>query len=640
MTIIPIFRREMVAAARQGRLQTERSSYVLAQLLMAIVAVATWYELQGSITLAGMGPILDQVLAGCIAVHLMVVGTVLVRGALSIVGERTRRTLDFLLVTRLSAGEIIIGKLAGCLTITLASLAAGLPVMLLLHTLGGVELRLIVLIYGGVGSTSLLLSSLATWVSTEVADRRSAILLYTLCVMTWLIGPESLAILPPKWGVRLPVWVATPNWWLASASPVLIVIHVLLGMRSWTQLVGEVEQMVVLQLGMSVLLTILAIWRLRPAHRAIASVDREGRRRAQKRFVWRVWPRPPVGNDPIFWRERFAPHYNGFVKAVNLAIWGVLLLLLAVGTFHSARAAFFEALQQGFLPTGPVPEGDFLARLIMRGKGWATGMGGARADFNVFIRGASLVIVLVISFLAWGIAAEVVAVERMKETWPSLLATPLEGRDILRAAVLTALWRCRLGFAGLLVLWALGVALGATHPVGVLVASLVLAASFWLSATVGVLGAIQARKAENAAGPGLAVSAILMMTGLLPLMLTGGTNAVILGAGSMPLMVWTALVTYHEMAVATAAPLTGTVHWLGLRAGQMPLVVFASWAIAIVWPAVLGTSAWRYGITHFDCLVGRPRRTTELQRTSAVAPPENPLASGRGCPLAEADRAV
>jgi ABC-type Na+ efflux pump permease subunit len=97
-------------------------------------------------------------------------GVVTVRAALSIAGEKDCRTLDFLLATRLRNAEIVLGKLAACIAVFVADLAAGLPVMLLLHLLGGVDLRLIALAYAGLITTAFFLIALAIWVSTRAAS--------------------------------------------------------------------------------------------------------------------------------------------------------------------------------------------------------------------------------------------------------------------------------------------------------------------------------------------------------------------------------------------------------------------------------------------------------------------------------------
>ena len=61
-----------------------------------------------------------------------------------------------------------------------------------------------------------------------------------------------------------------------------------------------------------------------------------------------------------------------------------------------------------------------------------------------------------------------IATERAKETWNSLIATPLTVRDILRSKMLAALWQMPWMLATVLVLWTIGLIAGAIHPLGYL----------------------------------------------------------------------------------------------------------------------------------------------------------------------------
>ena len=88
--------------------------------------------------------------------------------------EKDRRTLDFLLATRLSNAEIVLGKLAACMTFLVAGFAVGLPIMLLLHPLGAIDLRLILLAYAGLFTTAFFMIALAIWVSAGGQRRRDA----------------------------------------------------------------------------------------------------------------------------------------------------------------------------------------------------------------------------------------------------------------------------------------------------------------------------------------------------------------------------------------------------------------------------------------------------------------------------------
>src|SRR5262249_4692789 len=158
--IIPIFRRELVAAARRERVQSQRGYF--AGLLLAIVlgTFAAWYYWEnGAITNVSMAEVAERsllLIIGCHAAALM--GPILVRRTFSIAGEQDRRTLDFLMITRLSSAEIVLEKLAACLVLFGTTIAAGLPVMVLLHLLGGIDLRLILLAYAGLATTAFFLA--------------------------------------------------------------------------------------------------------------------------------------------------------------------------------------------------------------------------------------------------------------------------------------------------------------------------------------------------------------------------------------------------------------------------------------------------------------------------------------------------
>jgi hypothetical protein len=171
-------------------------------------------------------------------------------------------------------------------------------------------------------------------------------------------------------------------------------------------------------------------------------------------------------------------------------------------------------------------------------------------------------------------------------------------------------------------------------------------ASVWLMGAFGILGSIRAEKAQAAAGQGISLAMVLLFSGILPILLPPGFNSVVWGVGSAPLMVWTSLMSYSDVATALANPLRPTVPWLGLIGGQSPMILFLCWLIAIVGPALGGFWIWRYTIIHFDWLVGRPHRPAAETRLDAApphpvsGPPPAVTRSRRGSPLAEPDGAV
>ena len=99
----------------------------------------------------------------------------------------------------------------------------------------------------------------------------------------------------------------------------------------------------------------------------------------------------------------------------------------------------------------------------------------ARTEFNLYLRFITTPLVFLITLFAGAMAIEGIIRERTRETWDSLIATPLTARDILASNMLAALWRMRMILATLFALWTIGLATGAIHPAGYLVRCLVIA---------------------------------------------------------------------------------------------------------------------------------------------------------------------
>ena len=197
LTIIPICRRELTVSARRGRLQSERAWFAGILLVIALGTFASWYFSNNHfVGRYLMSQVAAQTFLFVVIAHAMSLMGVASIGALSIAGEMDRRTLGFLLATRLGNAEIVLGKLAACLAGFFTSLAAGLPVMILLSVLGGVNPRLILLTYAGIVSTAFLVVSLAIWVSSAAPDGRRAVSTAVLWIMAWLLVPFIVGMTP------------------------------------------------------------------------------------------------------------------------------------------------------------------------------------------------------------------------------------------------------------------------------------------------------------------------------------------------------------------------------------------------------------------------------------------------------------
>jgi ABC-type Na+ efflux pump permease subunit len=614
-TIMPVFKRALVAAARERegrRLHSERSSFAGIVAAFVLGTFGAWfYWSDGYVTHWAIARGVNEAASACLLVHFGILGSILVRSAWPIATERDRGTLEFLLATPMTNTEIILGKLASCLVMTCASMGGGLPVVLLLHALGGIDLRVIALGYACFASTILFLSSLAIWISVEARDIRSASVAYLLGAMAWVVGPFGVWVFLPRFGIHMPEWVAATNGWLVLSSPISVAFLLATGLNSWVQLSDFVGRMIVLQLLGTVFLTVGAIARLRSVHRTMASGDQSVRGRQGRRPIWRLRRRPPVGDDPILWREMYTTHGNGKMKAAGVLMNLGLLAALAYATFDFARPAVVEVWRHGYgsgVTSNAPPEFNLFVRMFLPGRGVNKPLDLARTDFNLFLRYVTFAITLFLTIIPTLSATETIAVERRKETWNSLLTTPMTARDILQSALLATVWRIRQPIAVLGVLWTMGLLAGAIHPLGYLLAMLNLAASMWLFIVWGLWASVWTRDRAAASGHSFSLAFLTLLFLALPFLLPARFNSVLLGAGSNLFVGWMSLVSYRDVRAALQYAVYPPLEWMGIGTGEGPLWALAACFLGIVAPAAGGWWVWRYTIAHFDRLVGRPWR--------------------------------
>ena len=90
--------------------------------------------------------------------------------------------------------------------------------------------------------------------------------------------------------------------------------------------------------------------------------------------------------------------------------------------------------------------------------------------------------------------------ERERDTWISLVATPLTGREIVRAKLLGAVWGVRHAAAVAALLGLAGALAGSVHPVGLVLVAAELAAYAAFAAALGTWVSLPVRR--HAAGRG------------------------------------------------------------------------------------------------------------------------------------------
>ena len=559
MDITPILRRELLTPTRKPRLWGNRSFFA-AILLAAILATlgARYYWDGQDPSHDVMARALRQVFLWFLAAHLCAIfGVFSAKAVLSIAEEKDRRTLDFLLATRLSNAEIVLGKLASCMTFLLAEFTVGLPLMLLLHPLGGIDPRLIFLAYAGMITTAFFMFALALWVSTGAGDARVAAGRSVLLMFGWLIGPFFVSMILPRIGIRLPRLALTVNNWIMTSSPIGLIMKIGGGVSPSSGLVDAVAWMSGLQVAGGTLLLLLAIARLRSAYRHNVSGESKGFVRRLVRPGWRWRPKPPVSDDPILWREMNTSRASLLGKATGAVIFLGIYGTLGYVTFFFARPALIEVWRHGYragITTAEPPDWNIMIRFFMSGYGVNPPPDIARTDFNSYLRFITTPLTFLLTLIAAGMASESIISERNRETWDSLIATPLDARDILRSKMLAALWRMRAALATLLALWTLGLGAGAIHPAGFLIATVITAAWTWLFLVFGLHVSLTAKDMGTSTSRTLGITLLTTGSLILPFLMPGHWNTVGLGAGSPPFVVWLSLVSYRDVRAAAAIP--------------------------------------------------------------------------------------
>lgn len=365
----PVFSREFVTAPRRARWYVARGAYVGALL---VLLSTSWQVLAGTRSIRSLDDLAQfsiaafQVLAPLQLIIAVFLGAV--SAAVTVAQEKDRRTLDLLLITRLSNSELVLGKLLASLLQVFTYLLAGAPVFALMTLWGGlgfdqvarvfVVTLLSVLASGSLGAmlglwrektfqtVALTALALVIWTAVWEAVARGAL-------QAWLpsLTDSSLASTFSPWHATFAALRPLPSdeAWLLSLSP---------------QLIGFVVFMLALSIACNGLAALrIRAWNIaadarRRSGTTLVTPDHSAESAARSTTI--SAPSREVWDNPVLWREIRTWAYGRRTLLIRLVYLAIVVFacsaLTQLAQSHSVLPRFAAAT-----PLAPV----FLLSLLL-----------------------------------------------------------------------------------------------------------------------------------------------------------------------------------------------------------------------------------------------------------------------------------
>ena len=239
--------------------------------------------------------------------------------------DRARGTLVHMLVTDLSAAEIVLGKLAARLAPVIGVLACTFPVLEILTLLGGVDPDAILGAYVVTVGVAVLSCSLAMTFSLWARKAHEALLSTYLVLFLWLLAGPMIDVLGSTNG-RL--WLPLPR----SFEPFFLALapYWSPGTVGW----GDYLLFLAAICSISAALSGVAILRIRAVcrHDSVPNARRSNfwlRGGNIWRFVNKstAWLGPSLDSDPIVWREWRRSFSSRWMFLIAITYAGLSILL-------------------------------------------------------------------------------------------------------------------------------------------------------------------------------------------------------------------------------------------------------------------------------------------------------------------------
>jgi ABC-type transport system involved in multi-copper enzyme maturation permease subunit len=491
MLLGPIFRVELVSTARRRRY------FLLRVLYAALILFIMWvtyestrdfgrYDADRQTSIRQMATTARVVFVAFSTTQLL--GILAIAPAMAvgtIATERERRTIEYLFATDLSNLEIILGKTVARFLLIAMFVLASVPILLIFRLLGGIPADLLFASFIIAGSTAVFLTAISVCVSVwSPRSRDAAMRVYRILAALLFLPPILYFFLAigvlPMGALRDALNVGVT--FLRELNPMFVMGAAMANTYSSS---GAVDMQPVLRmagwhLALSVALVAWATVAVRRVHLRDASSAKTAAKveRGPRRGILPRW-RPDMFNHPMVWKEAFAPTSK---TKLGLVAWlaNFLVVIVALG---SILYAFFYAWYKN-------NHNAWDEHLYF---GFTAGFTGFVGSLLLLLLGAR--------------ASGLVTIEKERDCWISLLATPLTGCEIMRGKMLGNLYSARWGFFLLLFAWALAAILDVRYLlVGTIMAGAFLVCA-WFVTNLGLLFSLRSTTSMRAMG-------LTLLTGL------------------------------------------------------------------------------------------------------------------------------
>lgn len=535
----PVFFHELRAAARKRKSFVIRTLIGLFLLYLLLVSEGGSYRRSSTANdweysakdLARIGGNLFSMVVWLQAMIILLLTPAFVAG--SIVEDRQRKVLSYLLASPLTGAEIVLGKLAARLINLVVLVAVGLPVVSIALFLGGVAPDEVWLCYGLSFTSLYFLAGVSIFASAFSARPRDAIVRVYAIEGIWLIFPFINDLMRSVGGLaaRIAREAEPVTQWITASTPSILFDRGLL-FGSKIEILGISLWAMGLQVLYGTALIGWATLRLRPVEKGSRlwglgwlTAQRESRPR-------RLFPRRPCGDRPMIWKEcggsLFAPSIFRMISLIALGL--VALAGLGYWVYALGLPALREVRTYGYGILGPQRN---------------------REVMSISVRVFTTVLYILSGLLIAAAAATGVTSEREKDTWVSLTATPLSAREIVSGKFLGSIWRVRALLGALLLIWIIGLVCGSVHPLGLLLAVLMTSIYLPFVAALGTFISLASRSSARAISGTVAILVVLnggYLFCCVPMMFSGpGSGGEIVFAGMTPFFVTMAPFSYEDL---------------------------------------------------------------------------------------------